>query len=123
MDALSERIELAHRIRVESVVVGDCPLDAGLQAVVDACGEALTNAGKHSGVASVSLYIEVDTEAVTAFVRDRGKGFDPAAVPKDRRGIADSIRGRLQRHGGTADVVSSPGQGTEVRLRLPRADA
>ena len=123
VDALSERIELAHRIRVESVVVGDCPLDAGLQAVVDACGEALTNAGKHSGVASVSLYVEVDPEAVTAFVRDRGKGFDPATVPEDRRGIADSIRGRLQRHGGTADLVSSPGQGTEVRLRLPRADA
>ena len=104
------------------MVVGDCPLDAGLQAVVDACGEALTNAGKHSGVASVSLYVEVDPEAVTAFVRDRGKGFDPATVPEDRRGIADSIRGRLQRHGGTADVVSSPGQGTEVRLRLPRAE-
>jgi signal transduction histidine kinase len=88
---------------------------------VDACGEALTNAAKHSGAARVSLYVEVDAEAVTAYVRDQGVGFDPAAVPEDRRGIADSIRGRLQRHGGTVEVVSAPGNGTEVRLRLPRA--
>ena len=123
VDGLAERIELSHRIRVDSVVVGDCPLDAGLQAVVDACGEALTNAAKHSGAASVSLYVEVDPESVTAFVRDQGKGFDPETVPDDRRGIADSIRGRLQRYGGTAEVVSSPGEGTEVRLRLPRTAA
>jgi signal transduction histidine kinase/phage shock protein PspC (stress-responsive transcriptional regulator) len=123
VDELDKRIELSHRIRVESVVVGDCPLDAGLQAVVDACGEALTNAARHSGAPSVSLYVEVDPEAVTAFVRDQGKGFDPETVPDDRRGIADSIRGRLQRYGGTAEIVSSPGEGTEVRLRLPRTAA
>jgi signal transduction histidine kinase/phage shock protein PspC (stress-responsive transcriptional regulator) len=123
VDELDKRIELSHRIRVESVVVGDTPLDAGLQAVVDACGEALTNAAKHSGAASVSLYVEVDPESVTAFVRDQGKGFDPETVPDDRRGIADSIRGRLQRYGGTAEVVSAPGEGTEVRLHLPRAAA
>jgi signal transduction histidine kinase/phage shock protein PspC (stress-responsive transcriptional regulator) len=123
VDGLAERIELSHRIRVDSVVVGDTPLDAGLQAVVDACGEALTNAAKHSGAVSVSLYVEVDPEAVTAFVRDQGKGFEPETVPEDRRGIADSIRGRLQRYGGTAEVVSSPGEGTEVRLRLPRTAA
>jgi signal transduction histidine kinase len=71
----------------------------------------------------VSLYVEVDPEFVTAFVRDQGKGFEPDSVPDDRRGIADSIRGRLQRYGGSAEVVSSPGEGTEVRLRLPRMDA
>jgi signal transduction histidine kinase/phage shock protein PspC (stress-responsive transcriptional regulator) len=120
VDALAERIELAHRIQVETVVVGDCPLDDGLQAVMDACGEALTNAAKHSGAPRVSLYVEVAPDAVTAYVRDQGKGFDPEAVPEDRRGIADSIRGRLQRHGGTVEVVSSPGNGTEVRLTLPR---
>jgi signal transduction histidine kinase/phage shock protein PspC (stress-responsive transcriptional regulator) len=121
VDALAERIELSHSIQVDSVVVGDCPIDDGLQAVVDACGEALTNAAKHSGAPRVSLYLEVDVDAVTAYVRDRGKGFDPATIPEDRRGIADSIRGRLQRHGGTVEVVSSPGNGTEVRLRLPRS--
>jgi signal transduction histidine kinase len=41
-------------------------------------------------------------------------------VPSDRRGIADSIRGRIHRHGGTAVITSSPGEGTEVQLRMPR---
>jgi signal transduction histidine kinase len=53
-------------------------------------------------------------------VRDEGKRFDPDQVPTDRRGIADSIRGRIRRHGGSATIVSSPGDGTEVQLRLPR---
>jgi len=54
------------------------------------------------------------------FVRDRGKGFDPAAVPSDRRGLADSVTGRLARLGGTAEIRSAPGEGTEVELVLPR---
>jgi signal transduction histidine kinase len=40
-------------------------------------------------------------------------------VAPDRRGIAESIVGRVRRHGGEASVRSAPGQGTEVRLRLP----
>ncbi|HEX3214763.1 MAG TPA: ATP-binding protein, partial [Actinomycetota bacterium] len=58
---------------------------------------------------------------LTGFVRDEGKGFDPDQVPTDRRGIADSIRGRIRRHGGSVSIVSSPGEGTEVQLRLPRS--
>ena len=55
------------------------------------------------------------------FVRDRGVGFDRAAVPADRRGLAESIEGRMRRSGGTAAVTSSPGAGTEVELTLPRS--
>ncbi len=54
------------------------------------------------------------------FVRDRGAGFDRAAVPADRRGLVESIEGRMERAGGTATVVSTPGEGTEVELHLPR---
>jgi signal transduction histidine kinase len=57
---------------------------------------------------------------VSVFVRDRGAGFDPAAVPPDRRGLRDSVSGRLARLGGTAEVRSAPGEGTEVELVLPR---
>jgi signal transduction histidine kinase len=52
-------------------------------------------------------------------VRDRGKGFDPAAVPADRKGLAESVRGRMARHGGTAAVQSAPGEGTKVTLTIP----
>ena len=53
------------------------------------------------------------------FVRDRGSGFDPDAVAPDRHGLADSIRTRMRRHGGTVRLRSAPGEGTEVRLTMP----
>lgn len=121
VDALADRVERLHRVPVEAVVVGDAELDAGLLALVDAAGEAVTNAARHSGAELVSVYVEVEPDAVTAYVRDDGKGFVPEAVGHDRRGIAESIRGRMQRHGGSALIDSEPGEGTEVILRLPRS--
>jgi signal transduction histidine kinase len=53
-------------------------------------------------------------------VRDRGTGFDRAAVPPERRGVSESIEGRMTRRGGRATISSAPGQGTEVELSLPR---
>ena len=73
-----------------------------------------------SGNDEISVYAEANDDEVSVFVRDRGAGFDPAAVPGDRRGIAESIEGRMHRAGGTATVSSAPGSGTEVELRLPR---
>jgi signal transduction histidine kinase/phage shock protein PspC (stress-responsive transcriptional regulator) len=119
IDAMAGRIEQHHQVGVEAVVVGDAALDDHVRALVAACGEATLNAARHSGSAEVSVYVEVEDEAISAFVRDHGAGFDPAAVPGDRRGIADSIVGRLERHGGSARLHSRPGAGTEVVLWLP----
>ena len=83
----------------------------------------MTNSAKHSGSDVVDVYAEADEERVSVFVRDRGVGFDPAAVGGDRRGIPDSILARMQRAGGTATVTSAPGAGTEVELTLARAGA
>ena len=69
----------------------------------------------------VSLFAEVEPAEVSMFVRDRGHGFDPAAVPGDRKGLAESIHARMARRGGTATVRSAPGEGTEVALTMPRA--
>jgi signal transduction histidine kinase len=103
-------------------VVGDLDVDdEGLRALVAACSEATLNAAKHSGVDEVSVYVEVEDGQVSAFVRDEGAGFDPGSVPDDRRGIADSIVRRMERHGGTAEIRSEAGRGTEVVLRLARA--
>ena len=57
---------------------------------------------------------------IAVFVRDRGVGFDRASVPPDRRGLSESVEGRLERAGGSATIVSTPGEGTEVELRIPR---
>lgn len=93
-----------------------------LRPVVAAAREAMTNAAKHAGTGRVDVYAEVDDRAVSVFVRDRGVGFDPDAVPEDRMGVRNSIVDRMARHGGTAEVRTQPGEGTEVRLRLQRPD-
>ena len=113
-------VESDHELIVDPVVVGDAPVDEALAALGAATREALVNAAKHSGAAAADLYTEVTAERVSVFVRDRGKGFDPATVPDDRRGLRDSVSGRLTRLGGTAEVRSAPGEGTEVELVLPR---
>ena len=68
----------------------------------------------------MSVYAEVSGERIQVFVRDRGDGFDPEAVPPERRGLRESIRGRMRRAGGTAVVRSDPGSGTEVELSITR---
>jgi len=121
IDSMAGRIERQHQVSVEAVVVGDAEMDERVRSLVNACAEAVANAAVHSGTTAISVYVEVEQDdAVTAFVRDQGSGFDPAVVPADRRGIADSIIGRMERHGGTATITSRPGAGTEVVLKLPR---
>ena len=116
-------VESDHELTVDPVVVGDAPIDEALAGLGAATREALVNAAKHSGATAADLYTEVTPERVSVFIRDRGAGFDPAAVPDDRRGLRDSVSGRLTRLGGTAEVRSAPGEGTEVELVLPRAAA
>jgi len=120
IDSMAGRIERQHQVSVEAVVVGDAELDDRLRALVNACAEAVANAARHSGSTTISVYVEVEEDTISAFVRDQGTGFDAESVPHDRRGIADSIVGRLERQGGTAYVHSRPGAGTEVVLQLPR---
>jgi signal transduction histidine kinase len=113
-------VEARHGVPVEIVTVADCPLDEHLSALLGAAREATVNAAKWSGAAVVSVFAEVEPDTVNVAVRDRGKGFDPAAVPGDRKGVAESIRGRMSRHGGEATVQSAPGEGTKVTLTMPR---
>lgn len=120
--AMAGEIEDAYGLTVDVVAVGDCDLDEKLRPVVAAAREATTNAAKHAGVPRVDVYAEVTPGAVDVFVRDRGAGFDPEATPEDRLGVRRSIIDRMDRHGGTAEVRSAPGEGTEVRLHLARTD-
>ncbi len=103
---------------VDVVSVGDLALDERLRPLVAAAREALTNAARHSGAPRVDVYAEVAGTRVEVFVRDRGRGFDLAAVPEDRLGVRRSIVDRVERHGGSARIRTAPGEGTEVRLCL-----
>ena len=118
--AAAGEVEDGYAIQVEVVVVGDAVLDDKLAALVAASREALVNAAKHAGVSTVSVYVEADERGATAFVRDRGAGFDIDAVGEDRHGLRNSIIGRIERHGGKVDVRSTPGTGTEIEISMPR---
>ena len=113
-------VEDDYAITVDVVVVGDAPMDANLAAVVAASREALVNAAKHAGVDTVSLYAEVEDDAVEVYVRDRGAGFDLDDVAGDRQGVRGSIIGRVERHGGQVTVRTAAGSGTEVEIRMAR---
>jgi signal transduction histidine kinase len=117
---IQQEVEAQHGVAVEVVLVGDCPLDDGLAALLAAAREATVNAAKWSGADVISIFAEVEPAEVSVFVRDRGNGFDPAAVPADRKGVAESIRARMTRRGGNASIRSAPGEGTEVSLTMPR---
>jgi signal transduction histidine kinase len=116
-------VEARHGVPVEVVTVGDCPLDDDLNALLAAAREATVNAAKWSGASVISVYAEVEPEQVEVAVRDRGKGFDPDAVPDDRKGLAQSVHGRMSRHGGSVTVQSAVGEGTKVTLTMPRSAA
>jgi signal transduction histidine kinase len=120
MLAAAADVEGRHDVTVEVVCVGDIEMSDATRTLASAAGEAMVNAAKHAGVDTVDAYVEVSDVAVDVFVRDRGVGFDPESVPEDRLGLRRSIMERMRRHGGTAEVRSTPGEGTEVRLRMPR---
>ncbi len=117
--AVAAEAEDVHGVPVEVVCVGDAPVTEDDRPLVLATREAVVNAAKHSGASTIDVYAEATASGVEIFVRDRGSGFDPARVPEDRQGVRSSILARMQRHGGTASVRSTPGEGTEVRLSLP----
>jgi signal transduction histidine kinase len=119
LEEASAEVEDTFAVAVETVVVGDVDVDEKVGAIVAAAREALVNAAKHAKVQTISLYAEVEPDCVSVFVRDRGAGFDLAAVDDDRHGVRGSIVLRMQRHGGKAEIRSTPGEGTEVRLSMP----
>jgi signal transduction histidine kinase/phage shock protein PspC (stress-responsive transcriptional regulator) len=120
LTAVAAEVEDERGVPVELVMVGDCDTSDEIQALVRAAREAMVNAAKHSGADKIDVYAEVDEESVEVFVRDRGHGFDVAAVAEDRMGVKGSIIDRMARHGGTATIRSASSDGTEVRLEIKR---
>ncbi|AFT98982.1 histidine kinase [Nocardia brasiliensis] len=130
---IAGEVEDQHGVKVAPVTVGDVSMDLGdtgsglpkehFTALLGASREALVNAAKHAGVPEIDLFAETEPHQVSIFVRDRGTGFDAAAVPQDRQGLAKSIRGRIERRGGQVEILSHPGRGTEVRIFMPRTDS
>ena len=83
--------------------------------------EALSNVRKHAGASRVEVIVEADEEAVGVEIVDDGHGFDPLLLDRTgwpRLGL-QAMRERAQAIGGAFDVVSAPGKGTSVTVRVP----
>ncbi|MBA4860162.1 sensor histidine kinase [Streptomyces sp. PSKA54] len=98
---------------------------AAAKEVAAAVSAALDNVRNHAGDgARAWILVEDEPDAVIVTVRDDGPGIPEGrlaqAEGEGRLGVALSIRGRLRDMGGTAEVISVPGQGTEVELKVPR---
>ena len=113
--AAAAELEELYTVPVEVVTVGESHREDH-EALVAAAREAIVNALKHAGPASV--YAESDAREDAVFIRDRGQGFDVDAIEEDRLGVRESIIGRMWRAGGRARIRSSE-SGTEVQLFLP----
>lgn len=118
---IAATVEDEHGVPIEVVTVGDARPCAQTDALLNAARQALINAVTHGGE-PISVYCEATSGSVELFVRDHGNGFDVNAIPKDRLGIRESIIGRIQRRGGTVEIVSRPSWGTEVRMHMPISD-
>jgi signal transduction histidine kinase len=117
LEAVAAEVEEQHGVAVEAVTVGDRALDDGGLAITGAAREAMVNAVRYAGEdGPVRMFAEITPKSTQVFVRDRGPGFDLAQVPADRRGVRDSILGRMDRNGGRAELRSEAGEGTEVEL-------
>src|SRR6185312_6509099 len=121
LETAASEVERDHGVAVEVVAVGDADLDPPGEALVAAAREAMVNAAKFGGGSTVDVYAEALDGEIQVFVRDRGPGFRPDDLPADRRGVRESIVGRMARHGGKGEIHSAPGAGTEVELTLPGA--
>jgi signal transduction histidine kinase len=121
LDGTAARLESAHQVPIDVVVVGDAPMDDAVKALVAASGEAITNAAIHSGAGLISVFAEATDERADVFVSDQGKGFDVDGADPDRKGISESIVGRMERAGGEVVIASEPGEGTEVHMSVRRS--
>lgn len=112
---------------VSVIVTGDhtaaVPADLATS-MSSAARELVTNSIRHSGADRVTVAVQTQRSprSVTVTVTDDGRGFDPADIRGDARGLSDSVAGRLQDACGWAEVSSRPGVGTTVRLVWQASD-
>ena len=112
---LSEPYDVATEVTFEGRLD---PLDVGVvDDAMQLVSEALSNALRHAAADRVRVELRRDRDELLLIVSDEGRGFD-TTKPTEGMGL-DNIRRRANRAGGEATVISIPGSGTTVRIRLP----
>jgi signal transduction histidine kinase len=126
---LAPLTDLGPKLERAAVSTGDLAVRLNLAPVtlpspvadqVAACvGEALRNVELHAGTGQAEVTVTGGAGWAVVKITDRGRGFDPAATPPSRRGIRESITGRMLAAGGQAAIASRPGAGTTVTVSWP----
>ncbi|HZR51364.1 MAG TPA: ATP-binding protein [Streptosporangiaceae bacterium] len=107
--------DLAVRLKLVPVVLPSTVADQ----LVACVGEALRNVERHAGTGQADVTVTGGAGWAVVKIADRGRGFDPAATPPSRRGVRESITGRMLAVGGRAVIASQPGAGTTVTVSWP----
>jgi signal transduction histidine kinase len=107
--------DLAVRLKLDPVTLPAAVADQ----LVACVGEALRNVEQHAGTGEAEVIVTGGTGWAVVKITDSGRGFDPAATSPSRRGIRESITGRMLAAGGQAAIASSPGAGTTVTVSWP----
>ena len=107
--------DLAVRLKLVPVTLPSPVADQ----LVACVGEALRNVERHAGTGQAEVTVTGGAGWAVVTITDHGVGFDPAATPPSRRGIRESITGRMQAAGGRAAIASRPGAGTTVTVSWP----
>jgi signal transduction histidine kinase len=100
-------------------VLPQIPLSAeGRHNLILTAREALQNAVTHAIAKEVKVSLQLNEAGLKIAVTDNGCGFDPGRVAKPGNGLAN-MRKRMEDIGGTLEIISEPGKGTRVQLKLP----
>jgi two-component system NarL family sensor kinase len=101
------------------LVGGDRPLPVRIEAgLYRMAQEALTNVVRHAKAKHVCIHVTTMPEQVELIVEDDGQGFDTEALAKGRFGLV-GLNERARLLGGTLEVCSVPGEGTELKITVP----
>jgi signal transduction histidine kinase len=82
--------------------------------------ESLTNVVKHAKASAVEVIVATESDAITVTIRDDGVGFSTSNPRKPQSYGLLGVRERAYLLGGQTRIVSAPGSGTEIEVRLPR---
>jgi signal transduction histidine kinase len=113
--AAAATVDLAVRLKLVPVTLPSPVADQ----LVACVGEALRNVEQHAGTGEAEVIVTGGAGWAVVKITDHGRGFDPAATPPSRRGIRESITGRMVAAGGRAAIASRPGAGTTVTVSWP----
>ncbi len=112
--AVRDDVEDIHRVEIEAVIRDDIALTPDLEAAIEAAREALTNAVKHSGARSISLFSEVVDGEAHIHVRDNGRGIDDPVQSR----LTGRLNQRVEGVGGLVAIDSGETSGTEIKITV-----